>query len=153
VTIWLSCNEYDTVPQSGGACDAAFAAGNGQGIHNESCEPFFAIAKGNEGHRDGELNHESDSKNMNVIEIATPDTTVNCFRTITSDTYHTSATNYTPVDRVITPNQLKAKVKEYDNLSETQRNQLMTALIKYKQHLTKSRYHNNNRDLLIARKR
>ena len=73
-----------------------------------------------------------------MIEDATPDATVNCFRTVTSDTYQTtSAMNDTPDDRAITPNQVKAIINEYDNVNETQRNRLMAVLIKYQRHLTK----------------
>jgi hypothetical protein len=57
---------------------------------------------------------------MGVIEDATPDATVNCFRTVTSDTYQTTgAMNDTPNDRVITPNQVKTIINEYDNVNET----------------------------------
>ena len=43
------------------------------------------IAKGNAGHRDGELIH-NDSKNIDGIVHATPNTAVNCIRSVTSDT-------------------------------------------------------------------
>ena len=53
-------------------------------------------------------------------------------------THHTtSAMNDTTVERFITPNQLKAKISEYDNQNETQRNRLMTVLMKYQLYLTK----------------
>ena len=94
--------------------------------------PVSSIAKGNEGHRDGELMHEIDSKDMDVIEDATPDATVNCFRTVTSDTYQIiGAMNDTTDVRVITPSEVKSIINEYDNVNETQRNRLMAVLIKY----------------------
>jgi hypothetical protein len=74
------------------------------GMDKESSVPVASIAKDNEGHRDGELIREYDSKNVDIIVHATPKTTVNCIRTTTSDTYHTlSSRNNTPDDRVITP--------------------------------------------------
>jgi hypothetical protein len=45
--------------------------------------------------------------------------------------------NDTPDDRVITPNKLKAKISEYEDLSENQRDQLLAVLMKYQPHLTK----------------
>jgi hypothetical protein len=79
-------------------------------MEKESSMPVSSIAKDNEGHRDGKLIREYDNENVDTIAHATPNTAVNCFRTITSDTYHTiSAMNDTPDDRVITPNKLKAK--------------------------------------------
>jgi hypothetical protein len=40
-------------------------------------------------------------------------------------------------DRVITPSKLKAKISEYNDLSENQRDQLLAVLMKYQPHLTK----------------
>ena len=100
--------------------------------------PVSSISKGNEGHRDGELLREYDSGNVDTIVHATPNTVVNCFRTTNSDTYHTiSATNDTPDEKVIAHNKLKAKISEYDNLNESQRDQLFAVLMKYQSHLTK----------------
>jgi hypothetical protein len=45
--------------------------------------------------------------------------------------------NNTPDDRVITPSKLKAKISEYGDLSENQRDQLLAVLVKYQPHLTK----------------
>jgi len=45
--------------------------------------------------------------------------------------------NEAPHDRVITPDNLKAKISEYDDLNEIQRDQLLTILMKYQPHLTK----------------
>jgi hypothetical protein len=86
--------------------------------------PVSSIAKGNEGHRDGKLICENDIENIDAIVHAMPNKAVNCYRT-TSDTHDTiSAMNDTPDDRVITLNQLKAKISEYDDLNEKQCDQL-----------------------------
>ena len=45
--------------------------------------------------------------------------------------------NDTTGDRVITPCKLKAKISEYDDLNESQRDQLLAVLIKYQLNLTK----------------
>jgi len=45
--------------------------------------------------------------------------------------------NDTTDERFITPNQLKAKISEYDKQNETQRDQLMTVLMKYQLYHTK----------------
>jgi len=59
---------------------------------------------------------------------------VNCFRTATSDTYHTiSAMNDTPDDTVVMPNKLKAKISEYNNLNV---NLTPTMLIRLALHCT-----------------
>ena len=69
---------------------------------------------------------------------ATPNTAVKCFRTTTGNTFHTvSPKNEAPDDRVITPDKLKAKISEYDDLNEIQRDQLLAVLMKYQPHLTK----------------
>jgi hypothetical protein len=76
-------------------------------MEKESSVPVSSIAEGNGGHRDGELIREYDSEDVGTIVSATTNTAVNCFRTATSDTYHTiSAMNDTPDDRVISPNKL-----------------------------------------------
>ena len=54
-------------------------------LQEESCVQVSFIAKGNAGHRDGELIH-NDSKNIDGIVHATPNTAVNCIRSVTSDT-------------------------------------------------------------------
>jgi hypothetical protein len=64
VTVY--CNEDDTFPQSRGACLDAFAPDYNRMIQEESCVPVSSIAKGNEGHRDGELAHNY-SKDMGGI--------------------------------------------------------------------------------------
>ena len=94
-----------------------------------------SIAKGNEGHRDGESICEYDSENVDITAHATPNTAVNCFRTTTGNTFHTK--NETPDDRAITPDKLKAKISAYDDLNEIQRDQLLALLMKYQPHLTK----------------
>jgi hypothetical protein len=70
-----------------------------------SSVPLSSIVKDNEGHRDGKLIREYDSKNAHTTVHAMPNTAVNCFRTATSDTYHAiSAMNDTPDDRDVRPN-------------------------------------------------
>jgi hypothetical protein len=101
--------------------------------------PVSSIAKDNEGNRHGELIHDNVSKVTDATEDATPDTAAHCCGTAASDTYHTtSAMSDTSDDTVITPKQLQAKKNEYDNINETQRNQLLSALTKYQRHLLKS---------------
>ena len=81
-------------------------------MQKDSSVPVSSISKDSEGHRDGKLIREYDSDNIDKIVNATPNTAVNCFRTTTSDTYHTiSAMNDTPDDRVITLDKLKTKNK------------------------------------------
>ena len=93
--------------------------------------PISSIAKGNEGHRDGESICEYDSENVGIIAHATPNTAVNCFRTTTGNTFHTVNTKkLTPDDRAITPDKLKAKISAYDDLNEIQRDQLLAVLMK-----------------------
>jgi len=107
-------------------------------MEKESSMRFSSIAKNNEGRRDGKLMRKYDSENVDIIVHATPNTAVNCFQTTISDTYHTISTmNNTPDDRVITPSKLKAKISEYNDLSENQRDQLLAVLMKYQPHLTK----------------
>ena len=93
--------------------------------------PVSSIAKSNEGHRDGESNCDYDSENVAIIAHATPNTAVNCFRTTTGNTFHTVNTkNETPDDRAITPDNLKAKIRAYDDLNEIQRDQLLAVFMK-----------------------
>jgi len=107
-------------------------------MEKESSVPISSIAEDNEGHRDGELICEYDSENACIIAHATPNTAVNCFRTTTGNTFHTVSTkNEAPDDRVITPDKLKAKISEYDDLSEIQRDQLLAVMMKYQPHLAK----------------
>jgi len=107
-------------------------------MEKESSVPNSYIAKDNEGHRDGELICEYDSENTGIIAHATPNTAVNCFRTAAGNTFHTvSIKNESPDDRVITPDKLKAKISEYDDLNEIQRDQLLAVLMKYQPHFTK----------------
>jgi hypothetical protein len=76
--------------------------------------------------REGKLIRECDGENVDTIMLAIPNTAVNCFRTTISDTNHTiSAMNDTPDDRVITPNKLKTKISEYNDLNGSQRDQLL----------------------------
>jgi len=57
------------------------------------------VLKDNEGHRDGRIIHEYDSENVYTTVHTMPNTAMNCFRTATSDTYHTiSAMNDIPDD-------------------------------------------------------
>ena len=80
-------------------------------MEKESRVPVASTAKDKEGHRDDELIREYDSENVDKIVHATPNTAVDCFRTTTSDTYHTiSAMNDTPDDGVIALNKLKPKI-------------------------------------------
>ena len=93
--------------------------------------PVTAIAKSNEGHRDGESNCGYDSENAGIIAHATPNTAMNCFRTTTGNTFHTVNTkNETPDDRAITPEKLKAKISAYDDLNEIYRDQLLAVVMK-----------------------
>jgi len=88
--------------------------------------PNSSIVEDNEGHRDGELICEYYSENTGIIAHATPNTVVNCFRTTTGNTFHTASTMIeAPDDRVITPDKLKAKIIEYDDLNEIHRDQLL----------------------------
>ena len=90
--------------------------------------------KDNEGHRDGRIIREYDSENVDTTVHTTPNTAVNCFRTATSDTYHTiSGMNDIPDDTVVTPNKLKAKLSEYNNLNV---NLTPTTLIRLALHCT-----------------
>jgi hypothetical protein len=107
-------------------------------METESSVPVSSIVEDNEGHRDGELICEYYSENTGISAHATPDTAVNCFRTTSGNTFHTvSIKNEAPDNRVITPDKLKAKISEYDDLNEIQRDQLLTILMKYQPHLTK----------------
>jgi hypothetical protein len=63
--------------------------------------PVSSIAKGNEGHRDGELIRD-DGENINVSVHATQTTAINFFRTINGHTHQTiSVTNDTPDDKFL----------------------------------------------------
>ena len=107
-------------------------------IEKESIVPVSSIARGNEGHGDGELIRVYDSKNVDAVVHMTPYTTVNVFRTPTRDTYDTiSALNDTPDDRIITPDKLKSNISEYNDLNEHQQDQLLAVLMKYQPYLTK----------------
>jgi len=132
-------NEYGTGSRSQEVRDDdVFAADYSREMEKESSAPVSSIAKGNEGRRDDKLMRKYDSENVDIIVHATPNTAVNCFRTVTSDTYQTiSAMNNTPDDRFVTPNKLKAKISEYNDFSENQRDQLLAVLMKYQPHLTK----------------
>jgi hypothetical protein len=90
------CNEYNTGSRSLKVRDDV-AADYSRGIKKESSVPVSSIVMGNEGHRDGKIIREYDSENVHTTVHTTPNTAVNCFRTGTSDTYHTiSAMNDTP---------------------------------------------------------
>jgi len=54
-------------------------------VLEDSYVQISPIAMGKAGHRDGELIHNG-SKDIDGIVHATPDTAVNCFRSVTSDT-------------------------------------------------------------------
>jgi hypothetical protein len=136
--IIVRCNEYDTGSRNLEVRNDDVAADYSQRIEKESSAPVFSITKGNEGHRDGVLIREYDDKNVDTIEHATPNTTVNCFGATTDDALHTTSTrNDTPDDRVITPDNLEAIINGYGDLSDTQREQLLAVLKKYKSNLTK----------------
>ena len=63
---------------------------------------------------------------------------MNYFRTATGKTFHTVGTNNeAPDETVITPDMLKAKISDYCDLNETQRDKLLAVLMKYQSHLTK----------------
>jgi len=125
-------DEYDTASRSLGVRDDAVAADFSQGMEEESSVPNSSIVGDNEGHRGGELICEYDSKNAGIIAHAKPKTTVNCFRTTTGNTFHTVSTKIeAPDDRVITPDNLRAKISEYDYLNEIQRDQILAVLTKY----------------------
>jgi len=107
-------------------------------MEKESSVAVSSIAKENEGHRDGGLFREYGSANVYTIVHATSNTAINCFQITTSDTHHTiSARNDTPDGRVITPNKLKAKISEYNDLNGNQLDQLLAVLMKYRPNLTK----------------
>lgn len=107
-------------------------------MQNESSVPVSSIAKGNEGHRHGELICKNYSENIDIIVHTMPNKAINCYWTTTTDTDYTiSAMDDTPDDRIITLNQLKAKISECDDLNEKQCDQLLTVLMKYQSHLTK----------------
>jgi len=115
----VHCNEYDTGSRSLEVRDDDVVADYSRGMEKETSLPVSSIVEGNEGHRDGELIREYDSEDVETIVCATTNTALNCFRTATSDTYHTiSAMNDTLGDRVISPNKLKAKISEYNDLNE-----------------------------------
>jgi hypothetical protein len=76
----VHCSEYDTVSQSLEFCNDV-AADYGLGMPNESSVLFSSIARGNEGHKYGELIHD-DSRNINLNAHATQNAAINCFRTI-----------------------------------------------------------------------
>ena len=107
-------------------------------IEKESGVPVSSNPRGNDGHGDGELFRVYNSKCVYAVVYMTPYTAVNVFRAPTMDTYHTiSALNDTPEDRIITPDKLKAKISEYNDLNEHQRDQLLAVLMKYLPYLTK----------------
>jgi hypothetical protein len=74
----VHCNEYDTVSQSLEFCNDDVAADYGLRMLKESSVPFSSIAKGNEGHTDGELIRD-DGGNINVNAHATQNAAINCF--------------------------------------------------------------------------
>jgi hypothetical protein len=160
--IYAKCSEgtghsigYDKVSRSLKARDDIVAADYDRSIERESGVPVFSIAKGNEGHRDGKSIRKHDSEVADTIVIVTPETPVNCFRTTTGDANHTiGATNDTPNGKIITPNELKAKVNEYKDLSENQREQLLAVLMKYQPQFTKRprRYHGFEYQFIIEGK-
>ena len=107
----VHCNEYDTGSRSRKVRNDDVAADYIRGTEKESSVPISSIAKGNEGHRDGELIRKYDSENVDTVVHATPNTVVNSFRITTRDTYDAiDARNDTPDDRFITLNKLKAKI-------------------------------------------
>ena len=131
-------NEYDTASRSLGISDGDVAADFSQVMEKESSVPVSSTAEEIEGHRDGELICEYGRENTGIIAHATPNTAVNCFRTATGNTFHTVSTkNEAPDDRVITPDKLRAKISEYDDLNEIHRDQLLAVLVKYQPHRTK----------------
>jgi len=131
-------DEFDTTSRSLRVLNDAVAADFSQGMEKESSVPISSIVGDNEGHRDGELICEYDSENGGIIAHATPKTAVNCFRTTTGNTFLTVSTKIeAPADRVITSDKLRAKISEYDDLNEIQRDRLIAVLTKYQPHLTK----------------
>jgi len=129
-------DEFDTASRSLGVRDDIVDADFSQGVEKELSVPNSSIAEDNEGHRYGELICEYDSENSGIIAHATANTAVTCFRTTTGKTFHTVSTkNEAPGDRVSTPDKLKAKISEYDDLNEIER--LLAVSMKYQPHLTK----------------
>ena len=136
--VTLHFNDYDTVSMSLRVRDDDVAAYINQGIEEESSVPVSSVAEDNEGHSVGELICEYGSENTGIIAHVTPNTAVNCFRTTTGNTFHTVSTNFeTPDGRFIALDKLKAKIREYHDLNEIQRDLLLAVLIKYQPHLTK----------------
>jgi hypothetical protein len=66
----VHCNQYDTGSQSLEVCNDDVAADYSLGMQNESSVPVSSIAKGSEGHKDGELIRD-DGENINVNVLAT----------------------------------------------------------------------------------
>ena len=81
----VHCNGYDTGSRNLEVRDVDVAADYSLGMEKESSVPVASIAKDNEGHRDGELIRDYDSENVDIIVHVTPNTTVNCIRTTTSE--------------------------------------------------------------------
>jgi hypothetical protein len=79
----VCCNEYDTGSRGLEVCNDVVAADYMLGMQNELSVPVSSIAKGNEGHKVGEL-FRNDGENIyvNVNVHATRNTAINCFRTI-----------------------------------------------------------------------
>jgi hypothetical protein len=105
-------------------------------MQSESSVLVSSIAKGNEGHRDGVLIRD-DSENINVFAHATQNTAINCFRTINHDTHQSVSQMTHQMTRFITFTQLRAKISEFDDLNENQRDQLRAVVMQYQPHLTK----------------
>jgi len=83
-------DEFDMASRSLGVRDDIVAADFSQGMEKESSVPNSSIAEDIEGHRDGELIYEYNSKNAGIIAHATPKTAMNCFRTTAGNTLHTA---------------------------------------------------------------
>jgi len=130
-------DELDTASRNLGVRNDV-AADFSRGMEKESSVPNSSIIEDNEGHRDGELICEYDSENAGIFAHATTNIAVNCFRATTGNTSHTVSTkNEAPDDRFITPDKVRAKISEYDDLNDIQRDHLLAILMKYQPQLTK----------------
>jgi hypothetical protein len=97
----VDCNEYDMGWQSLEICNDLVAADYSLGVQNESSALVSSTAKGNEGHKNGELIRD-DGENINVNENATQNAAINCFRTINREPHQAiRVTKDTPDDRNI----------------------------------------------------
>jgi len=127
--------------------DVEFTSRYDESCRNCQSNDLSTLADDKEGHitddcsaAEGKMN-EGCRSNMSVNASRALCFTTNCSKTGADDTQSTEQRRGTRQrmtdDRMITAEQLRSKVRENDNLSPQQQEDLYNLLIKYQQHLTK----------------